>query len=448
MRTINANINTSFTGSSSRNWTPQYWVQQSECYEIWKVTGAGNLVGLKRWDILTVGGSIGSYTFQVPNTNPYQTYDTDKIWFKSDLVQRTVTQAEIVGFDFSKTIVKFLSTSPFTPDYIMILSSAFATANENKMRDEFLLSNWWNDTNSEHGEVKDNRGTGQSVFIPEPNPPSTLVLGTPTATTIPLTWDDSSGTIHILRSTTDESSYSEVHSMASGIKAWTDTAVIGGTKYYYKLYASNTTGNSSYSASVNTTTLATKIVYDTFTGTDGAYLYAHTKEIGGAWTDDSNVAGSGIFKILSNQANFLRVSDASQFIHCESGESDQDISLDITMPNSANYSIGIAFRFQDKTHCWEAAISRVSSGTPYVACSAVGGGASLGTPSITQENGVTHTLRVVAKGNAITVYWNGTQVLTGSNTYLNNQTKVGLYAYVSTAYVWSLCDNFIVYKAV
>ena len=104
------------------NWT-QRWITAANFYELWKVTGAGTMVGLKRGDILTVGGTLGSYTFQVPNTVPYQTRDTDLILFDFKQSQRTATFAELVNYDFSKTIVKYSDISPYAIDYIGILDT-------------------------------------------------------------------------------------------------------------------------------------------------------------------------------------------------------------------------------------------------------------------------------------------------------------------------------------
>jgi hypothetical protein len=449
-RNVWGNIASDVSGTSrSQSWSPQYWVAQSECYELWHITGSGDLIGLKRGDILTVGGSAGSYTFQVPNTAPYQTYDTDKIWFKSDLVQRTVTEAEIVGFDFAGTIVKYLSATPYTPDYIMILSSAFASANENKMRDEFLLSIWWSNVLSSYGVVKDNRGIGQSVFLPESAPPSDLALTVLSSSSIKADFTDNSGglaTHSIERSTTNESGYAEAHVDAAGVVTWTDTTNSASTKYYYRVRAHNATGYSSYCTSANATTTSAMIVYDTFTGADTTHLNAHTKEIGGAWTEDS-----GTWTIVSNAVNFVKQYDQIQSVHCESGESDQDISLDITMPNSNSYDLGIAFRFQDLAHHWLCVIARDAGGTPYCAIAPIGGGTAgdFTTGNITQENGVTHTLRLVAKGTTCTAYWNGVQKVTGtiSDGYMAGKTKVGIGGYITDAYVWSPVDNFIVYKA-
>lgn len=153
-----------YIGRKPNNSLRRYWTNRIEAYELWKITGAGNLVGLKRGDILTVGGTAGSYTFQVPNEAGYIAADIDKVWFDQVDAQRTATEAEMVGFDFSRTIVKYANTSPYAIEYIMILASTPATAQENKMRDDFDLSIWWDNTLSIHGNVKQNRGAGQSFW--------------------------------------------------------------------------------------------------------------------------------------------------------------------------------------------------------------------------------------------------------------------------------------------
>ena len=113
---------------------------------------------------LTVAGAAGSETYQAPNTAPYQTADTDYIWFKTDVSQRTTTTAELIGYDFTRTIVKYANTAPYAIEAIMILSSDVDTA---KMRDDFDLSVWWSNVLSAYGNVKGNRGVGQSVWTAE-----------------------------------------------------------------------------------------------------------------------------------------------------------------------------------------------------------------------------------------------------------------------------------------
>lgn len=115
-------------------------------------------------DFLTVAGSAGSETYQAPNTASYQSADTDYIWFKTDVSQRTTTTAELIGYDFTRTIIKYANSSPYAIEAIMILSSDVDTA---KMRDDFDLSIWWSDVLSAHGNVKGNRGVGKSVWTAE-----------------------------------------------------------------------------------------------------------------------------------------------------------------------------------------------------------------------------------------------------------------------------------------
>jgi hypothetical protein len=120
-------------------------------------------------DFITVGGSAGSYTFQVPNTAPYIAADTDYIWFKTDASQRTTTEAELVGYDLPRTPVKYDSTSPYAIREILILKAGetLTTAEENNVRDVMWLSYWWSNVLSLHGQTKGNRGTGQNVWTPE-----------------------------------------------------------------------------------------------------------------------------------------------------------------------------------------------------------------------------------------------------------------------------------------
>lgn len=115
-------------------------------------------------DFLTIAGVAGSETYQTPNTAPYQTADTDYIWFKTDSSQRTTTTAELIGYDFTRTIVYYGDTAPNAIVAIMILSSNVDTA---KMRDDFHLSVWWSNVLSSYGNVKSNRGVGKSVWTPE-----------------------------------------------------------------------------------------------------------------------------------------------------------------------------------------------------------------------------------------------------------------------------------------
>ena len=143
-----------------------YWAAQSEVLLFFAETK--NIADGKLYnqmsgstDYLTVAGSPN--TFQCPNTAAYIAADTaDRIWFNTDTNQNVPTTAELIGYDFTRTLIKYLDASPYTIEWIAILKPA-ATVTD-KMRDSFHLSVWWDNVLSAHGYVKGNRGAGQSVW--------------------------------------------------------------------------------------------------------------------------------------------------------------------------------------------------------------------------------------------------------------------------------------------
>ena len=148
-------------GSGGKSWS-SYWTQQNNFYELWKVTGLGSLVGLIKGDILTVGGTVGSYTIQVPNTANYIALDIDHVFFDIYKTLRLTTEAELVEYDFRRVIVKYKDTDPYSIEYIGILNSGQSV--NSKMRSDFHLSIWWDNTLSLYGNIKGNRGIGQSIW--------------------------------------------------------------------------------------------------------------------------------------------------------------------------------------------------------------------------------------------------------------------------------------------
>ncbi len=142
-----------------------YWATRSEVLffgEISKISG-GRLYNQKvgATDYLTVGGTAGSYTFQCPNTAAYIAADTEDVWFYYNNIIKTVTESILVSYDFTRTIVKYQDNSPYSIEAIMILSSDLDTS---RMRSDFHLSVWWDDTLSFYGNVKGNRTVGRSVL--------------------------------------------------------------------------------------------------------------------------------------------------------------------------------------------------------------------------------------------------------------------------------------------
>jgi len=153
----------------SQNWE-SYWSSQPEVlfFGLYSEISGGQMPNKVTGssDYLTVAGVAGSETYQCPNTAPYIAADTDYIWFKTDATQRTVTTAELIGYDLQRTPVKYDDTTPNAIVAIIILNAAVTgTKRDYLFRDMWLPILWDNDLNG-YGHIKDNR-TGQQLWTPE-----------------------------------------------------------------------------------------------------------------------------------------------------------------------------------------------------------------------------------------------------------------------------------------
>jgi hypothetical protein len=259
VRNIVKSVHRNLEGSASSG--QSYWKVQSEVLffgEISKITG-GRLYNQKAGstDYLTVGGSAGSYTFQAPDTTPYKNADTDYIWFTTTPTQRTTTEAELIGYDFTRTIIKYDNTTPYAIRTIMILSSTETSngAKENKMRDDFSLSIWWSNVLSSYGVIKGNRNAERSIMTAAP---SSLILTVLDANRIQIDFTDNSGgtKLHsIEKSIYNESSYSELVLNAETTVTYISTGLLPSTTYYYRVRDFNGVIYSAYCTSVSAITL-------------------------------------------------------------------------------------------------------------------------------------------------------------------------------------------------
>lgn len=168
-------VPSSLNSQGAQNWS-SYWTHQLNFYELWKVTGAGTMVGLKRGDPLTITGTGLNAIYAVPDTDPYKTRDTDYVFHKSNGDVSTACDGNrLIGYDFPRVIVRYLDVSPYTIEYIGILDTGQSV--NNKMRDDFHLSRWWDNTLSLHGVIKGNRGTGQNAWTAESVLPAAITDG-------------------------------------------------------------------------------------------------------------------------------------------------------------------------------------------------------------------------------------------------------------------------------
>lgn len=159
-------------GSAGDYWA-SYWEKQTDVFLFFgqiKNISNGQLLNEMSGssDALTVAGSAGSYTFQCPNNATYIAADTDYIWFKTDTSQRTPTEAELIGYDFPRTPVKYDDADPYSIRWIGILKSgATLTATQlNYLHKSFYLHTLWSGVINGYGHIKGNK-MAQTLWIPE-----------------------------------------------------------------------------------------------------------------------------------------------------------------------------------------------------------------------------------------------------------------------------------------
>lgn len=159
-----------FSRGGSQNWE-SYWANQPEVlfFGLYSEISGGQMPNKVPGssDYLTVAGVAGSETYQCPNTAPYIAADTDYIWFKTDASQRTVTTAELIGYDLQRTPVKYDDTTPNAIVAIIILNAAVTGMKRDNLFQDMWLPILWDNSLNAYGHVKDNRGGTQQLWTPE-----------------------------------------------------------------------------------------------------------------------------------------------------------------------------------------------------------------------------------------------------------------------------------------
>jgi hypothetical protein len=142
---------------SSRNWTPQvlgakvlFWGKVSEI-------AGGHMPNKLGVDYITVAGSPATYT--VPDNATYKTADEDYIWFTLGGVVNNQTTSNLIGSDFSRTLVFYDDVSPYAINEIIILKSGQTlTQSEIDSLSSYMhLSMYWSDSFNDEGYAKQNR---------------------------------------------------------------------------------------------------------------------------------------------------------------------------------------------------------------------------------------------------------------------------------------------------
>jgi fibronectin type 3 domain-containing protein len=124
-----------------------------------------------------------------------------------------------------------------------------------------------------------------------PATPGSLTAASISSTRIDLSWNDVSGeTGYILERSTNGTTWSQIATPAADSSSYSDTGVVAGTKYYYRLRATSSVGASANTATASATTRAAKPTL--------SVAVISTAQINLSWTNVLNETGYRIERSL------------------------------------------------------------------------------------------------------------------------------------------------------
>jgi hypothetical protein len=138
--------------------------------------------------------------------------------------------------------------------------------------------------------------------------PTNLSVAAASSTSLQLSWTNNSATqlsLKVERSADGVGSWSQIGTTAFNAVSYLDTELAESTTYYYRIRASNGTGDSAYTSVANA---ATSTIYY-FDGSDAA-----ASDPGTVWTNDANAVDATLTTYASCSTNG---SDASNFLMAE-----------------------------------------------------------------------------------------------------------------------------------
>lgn len=246
-----------------------------------------------------------------------------------------------------------------------------------------------------------------------PNPVTGLSAGTPTSSTVPLSWTlSSSGDVAAYEAaySTDGTNFTVASAV---INAASNTYTVGSltanTPYNFRLVAIDTSNNRSTAVTTTATTAAastgTIVASDDFNRADGALGNAVT---GQTWT----VGTGNVATIISNQAGAL--ASSSNYPNLAITQSDNiDIELDMTLPTLVTGSIsGVSARVSAGNN--QALIfGALTNGTKAGFLTTLSGGSTVpANVSFTFVAGQTYHLKLEVRGNVYKGYIDGVLIQT------------------------------------
>lgn len=188
------------------------------------------------------------------------------------------------------------------------------------------------------------------------------------------------------------------------------------------------------------------ISLDTFTDSNGTALISHTPDLGNGWVI---YAGTGL-TIQGGEVVLDYSQEHSATTDC--GTPDGIGQVDIYVPNTDNWAIGVMFRVESQFNiadCWAVQASRTGGGSEVLDLyDFVGGSPTLiDTQALTGVGGVTSTFSFTMNGNDVSSTVNGVTV-SGNSSHHASAFRHGIRTYAIIPYSngaefdnWSFNDD-------
>lgn len=180
-------------------------------------------------------------------------------------------------------------------------------------------------------------------------------------------------------------------------------------------------------------------ITDTFTGTNGTDLTAHTTDTGQTWVGDL-----GTITISSNKAVPSNGTTRLNQYHIATSVSDVTIQADLNYDGSSTRYARLVARLTDTNNYWQLSISNQGSSMILYEVSS-GTVTQRATSNQSMSAGTSYTIKLVCSGSTMTGYFSGLSVLSYSSATSNKTAKNhGIYLITDTSFLAGTisADNF------
>jgi len=265
------------------------------------------------------------------------------------------------------------------------------------------------------GVAFDTANRGFSIGL-TPAAPSGLTADGMGTGQIDLTWVDNSNNetgFEVWRSTDNFAGGNGtlVTTNAAGDTTYSDTGLVQGQLYYYRVFAKNAFGKSAASNTASAT--AGVIITDSFNRANS------TTSLGSTDTGEAWVALAGTHGINSNRA-YLVSSVGNDVAYVETGEANGIVKATLAVVSTNSLRLAARIGPAANQGFW----LQCNNGSNFTLFRVNGGATSIGSYAATPANG--DIVEIVLNGSAISVKINGTTRISVTDTFNQSSTKHGI----------------------